>query len=63
MWYPFCRRKRMEEPIIKNKQIKLAALTVAVAAGVMVQPVKARAEEAPETEAASETESTSAQEQ
>ena len=47
----------------KNKQIKLAALTVAVAAGVMAQPVKARAEEAPETEAASETESTSAQEQ
>lgn len=48
---------------MKNKQIKLAALTVAVAAGVMVQPVKARAEEAPETSAAPETENTSAQEQ
>ena len=48
---------------MKNKQIQLAALTVAVAAGVMVQPVKAHAEGAPETEAAVENESTSAQEQ
>ena len=48
---------------MKNKQIKLAALTVAVAAGVMVQPVNAHAEEAPAAEAASETENTSAQEQ
>ena len=48
---------------MKNKQIQLAALTVAVAAGVMIQPVKAHAEAAPETEAAAEPENTSAQEQ
>lgn len=48
---------------MKNKQIQLAALTVAVAAGVMVQPVKAHAEEALEPQTAPEAESSSAQEQ
>lgn len=46
---------------MKNKQIQLAALTVA--AGVMVQPVKAHAEEALEPQTVPEAESSSTQEQ
>lgn len=48
---------------MKNKQIQLAALTVAVAAGVMVQPVKAHAETAPDAKAAPDSEAALAPEQ